>query len=102
MDNAIPRSEGGQPGNQNAVRHGLRMELHRLPKGCSRVRRQRDGLRRCLEAAVLKAGNQTGGYEAAGIQTACKWQQHAALLPGGCEWSWANLRQSNDWPTAGK
>jgi hypothetical protein len=65
--------------NQNATRHGLRSELNRLPPGCGRVQKQRDELRRFLEAAVLERTESIDVYAATTIQTACRWAAHAAL-----------------------
>jgi len=70
---------GGQPGNQSAVRHGLRMALPRLPKGCDHVRRQVELLRHTLEGALEARSVEIGPYHAACIAACCKWQRHSAL-----------------------
>jgi len=75
----VKRLPGGQPGNQSAVKHGLRMALNTVPKGCARVRIERDRLRSVLEQSVLELHGQITPYHAAVIQTACRWATHAAL-----------------------
>ncbi len=61
------------------IKHGLRMELNRLPPGCGRIRKARDEMRQALEAAVVEARGTVGAYEAAIVQTACRWAAHGAL-----------------------
>lgn len=74
---------GGAPeGNQNATKHGLRsgrMALSDVPAGCSRIRAVRSKLRSALELLTLEVRGQVGVYEAALIQTACRWETHARL-----------------------
>jgi len=67
-------------GNQNAAKHGLRrMNLNELPRGCGRIRSERAKLRTALESLVLEVRGRFGVYEAAVIQTACRWETHAQL-----------------------
>lgn len=76
LDKRIP---GGQPGNRNSLKHGLRMALNELPKGCGRLRRERYIMRSLLESAVVERDGTIGTYQAAVIQTACRWATHSAL-----------------------
>jgi len=69
----------GTYGNTNAAKHGLRMALPRLPKGCDHVRKQTDALRHVLEGALQTRGRDVGPYEAACIAACCKWQRHGSL-----------------------
>ncbi len=66
-------------GNQNAAKHGLRMALPRLPRGCDHVRRQVEVLRQTLEASLEARSVEVGPYEAACIAACCKWQRHGSL-----------------------
>jgi len=69
----------GTYGNTNAAKHGLRMALPRLPRGCDHVRKQTDALRHVLEGALQTRGRDVGPYEAACIAAACKWHRHGSL-----------------------
>lgn len=77
-------------GNQNAVKHGLRMATNSLPKGCARIRRERNQMRTALEGAVLAVHGTISVYRAAVIQTASRWATHAALCA-----RWLRLADSN-------
>ncbi len=59
------------------VKHGLTAGA--LPGGCGYVAKLTLAFRQSLEAAVLKAAGQIGVYEAALIQSACRWERHALL-----------------------
>ncbi|MBS0208722.1 MAG: hypothetical protein JSS27_07190 [Planctomycetes bacterium] len=75
-------SKGGAPkGNGNSIRSGLTAALAtgNLPRGCGWVRALVKGLKRALEAAVVTNKGQLSIYDAALIQTACRWEQHALL-----------------------
>ena len=70
---------GAPLGNTNGVRHGLRMALPRLPKGCRHIQRQADNLRLALESALQGRARELGPYAAACIAAVAKWQRHGSL-----------------------
>lgn len=75
---------GGQPGNANAMRHGLRstrvrLVIGTLPKSMHRIERNVIAFRRLIEAAVLDARGEIAVMDAALIQSACRHETHAQL-----------------------
>ena len=76
------RQRGGQPGNANALRHGVRavrLNLASQPAKLKRVERAVNEFRRLIEAAVLDTHGEIGVYQAALIQSACRHETHAML-----------------------
>jgi hypothetical protein len=69
---------GAPVNNKNATRHGLTLGSA-LPKGTAYISRSIVRFRLALEAAVVAARGAVGLYEAAAIQTACRWERHALL-----------------------
>lgn len=69
----------GPIGNQNSVRHGLRMTLSQTPKGCRYIQQATAKLREALRAITLERRGELGLYEECTIQTACKWEVHSQL-----------------------
>ena len=67
----------GQPGNTNAIRHGLTVGT--LPAGCTYVTRAIAELRRALEQTVLNLRGEISLFDAATIQTTLRWERHAIL-----------------------
>lgn len=82
---------GGQPGNSNRLRHGLkaRFPLGVLPKGFARIERNVGAFRRGLEEQVLAIHGEIDLINAAVINTACRWERHSQMclrwLKVGCE-----------------
>jgi hypothetical protein len=68
---------GGQPANRNALRHGLR--AGKLPAKCGYIEVQINGIRRTLENAVIEVRGTVTLLDEANIQTAIRWERHAAL-----------------------
>src|SRR5262249_47561715 len=80
VDNATKISRALR-GNRNSLRSGVHsFMLGRWPKGGQYVARCVYALRRQLEAAVMARGGEVGPYEAACIQTCCRWESRALLL----------------------
>jgi len=69
----------GQPGNANAVTHGLRMPLSKLPAGCHYIDMSVGELRRALENLTLEVRGTLGTYERLCVQSACRWEKHSQL-----------------------
>jgi hypothetical protein len=67
----------GQPGNQNATRHG--MQGTKLPKGCKYIEIRVNVLRRQMEQAVLATKGEIGIVDAAAINSILKWERHGLL-----------------------
>jgi hypothetical protein len=63
--------------NRNAMRHGLRAS--QLPADCKFIELRMNAFRRILEDAVVKAKGEVSIPDAACIQTALRWERHAAL-----------------------
>lgn len=74
---AVVRHKGGQPGNTNALRHGLKSGS--LPKDAKYIQHQINKLRRILEAAVLEVKGQITLTDASCILSAIQWEKHKAL-----------------------
>ena len=72
-----PERSGPPKGNINAIRHGLK--AGRLPKDARYIEYRMNAFRRELEAAVLEAKREISLTDAAYIQTAMRWERHAAL-----------------------
>ena len=73
--------KGGPPiGNLNACRHGLRLQVNTLPKGCCRLEGMRRQLRRLLESEVAVVKGQVCLVDAALIATAVRWETVASLV----------------------
>ncbi|QDT39229.1 hypothetical protein [Stratiformator vulcanicus] len=68
---------GGQPGNRNNLRHGLK--AGKLPKNAAYIEVQINKLRRQIEDAVVGLKGEISLMDAAAIQTAIKWERHGAL-----------------------
>lgn len=80
----VTPSKGAQPGNDNAVRHGLRsgsvrFALGKLPKGMVLIERAVNQFRRLIEAAVTETHGVVSVYHAALIQSACRHETHAMM-----------------------
>lgn len=71
------RQRGGQPENRNALRHGL--AAGKLPADAAFIEVRLNGFRRRLEDAVVAERGAVTLQEAAVIQTALRWERHAAL-----------------------
>lgn len=69
----------GGIGNTNACKHGLRLQVNTLPKGCARLEGLRRELRRALEAEVAKVKGEVGLTDACLISSAVRWETVAAL-----------------------
>lgn len=71
------RKRGGQPGNRNNLRHGLK--AGQLPADAKYIEHRMNHFRRQLEGMVLDAKGEVSLPDAAYIQTAIRWERHAAL-----------------------
>jgi hypothetical protein len=74
------RKRGGQPGNTHGsgnARHGLK--AGRLPKDARYIEVRMNIFRRELESAVVAAKGEICLSDAAYVQTAMRWERHAAL-----------------------
>jgi hypothetical protein len=71
------RTRGAQKGNSNATRHGLR--AGQLPREAKYIEHRMNDFRRQLEAAVIDSKGQVTLQDAAFVQTAMRWERHAAL-----------------------
>lgn len=77
-DTAKPeRKRGGQPGNVNTQRHGLRGG--KLPPGCAYIENAVNSLRRQVEAAVIEQKGEINIVDAAAINSILKWERHGLL-----------------------
>ena len=72
------KKRGGQPGNRNNLRHGLR-GTGKLPAELAYLENKLNAFRRQLEDTVLAAKKQIDLADAANINTALKWEKHGAL-----------------------
>lgn len=72
------RKPGGQPGNSNNMRHGLRAGS--LPGGARYIERDIRQFRKQVESAVLAQRGEIGVYQAALIQSSCRHEQRARLI----------------------
>jgi hypothetical protein len=63
--------------NRNAIRHGLR--AGQLPKGTRYIEVRLNNFRRRLEDAVIAARGEVTIPDAGCIQSALRWERHAAL-----------------------
>lgn len=73
-------SSGAPKGNKNGrgnLRHGLR--AGELPKDCKYIETRLNAFRRKLEDCVLASKREVNVTDAAYIQTALRWERHAAL-----------------------
>jgi hypothetical protein len=68
---------GAARGNENAYRHGLK--AGKLPRDAKYIEIRMNIVRRELEAAVVAAKGGVSITDAAYIQTAMRWERHAAL-----------------------
>lgn len=84
--------EGGQLGNRNALRHGLR--AGRLPPGCSWIASQTAELRTALEDAVVALRGEIAIVDAAAINTALRCERHALLCQKLLRDKWDELDHS--------
>jgi hypothetical protein len=71
------RSRGGQPGGENAMRHGLR--AGKLPRGAKHIEIRLNAFRRYLEDAIIEAKGEVSIPDACHILTALRWERHACL-----------------------
>ena len=71
------KPHGGQKGNRNSIRHGLK--AGKLPKDAQYIEVRLNVFRRNLEDAVMQAWGEVTLECAAAIQTALRWERHAAL-----------------------
>lgn len=71
------RNCGGQPGNRNNMRHGLR--AGQLPKDAKYIELRLNAFRRTLEDAVVAAKGSVSLIDAGCIQTCLRWERHACL-----------------------
>lgn len=69
------RKRGGQPGNRNAVQHGLTTGHN--PRGCSSATRYGNQFKRSLEAEVQALRGEITFADACSIQSATEWYRHA-------------------------
>jgi hypothetical protein len=79
-DSPKKRRPGGQPGNENArgkLRHGLR--AGKLPPRLQYIEHRINDFRRQLEDAVSERKGEVSIIDAAGINSACKWERHGLL-----------------------
>ena len=72
-----PGRSGPPKGNANALRHGLK--AGQLPADAKYIEWRMNDFRRQLEAAVLDAKGCVSLPDAAYVQTAMRWERHAAL-----------------------
>jgi hypothetical protein len=72
-----PGRSGPPKGNRNSIRHGLKAS--QLPAGCKYIEIRLNGFRRQLEDAVIEAKREVTMVDAGIIQTAMRWERHAAL-----------------------
>jgi hypothetical protein len=72
-----PGRSGPAKGNRNALRHGLRGGA--LPADAKYIENRLNGFRRQLEDAVAERTGEVSIPDAAAIQTALRWERHAAL-----------------------
>ncbi len=77
LDKGLPRARGGQPDNENSLRHGLRSSS--LPKSCRHIRHRTDRLRRELENTIVKLRGSVSLRDASLVQSACRWEAHSLL-----------------------
>jgi hypothetical protein len=68
---------GPATGNENAMRHGLK--AGKLPSDAKYIEVRLNIFRRNLEAAVMDSKGEVSIPDAASIQTAMRWERHAAL-----------------------
>lgn len=74
------QQRGGQPANQNAMKHGLRSaNVGSLPTGCGWIKTVVNEIRRVLEDAISERDGIVNDYQRCIIQTACRWEQHSLL-----------------------
>ncbi len=71
----IARKPGGQPGNRNNLRHGLR-GIGKLPDCMAYLEHQLNNFRRQLEDAVMLAKGDVNITDASLINSALKWEYH--------------------------
>lgn len=71
------RKRGAQPGNRNNLRHGLKGG--QLPKEARYIEHRMNDFRRQLEGAVIASKGEISLPDAAYVQTAMRWERHAAL-----------------------
>lgn len=83
-DPAKKRKPGGKPGrsgpaegNANAMRHGLK--AGKLPSDAKYIEVRLNIFRRNLEAAVIESKGEVSIPDACHIQSAMRWERHAAL-----------------------
>lgn len=77
-DNQPPKKRGGQPGNQNARRHGLRSTS--LTKETRYIEHVIGRVRSNIEQAVVKQKGEVSILDAALIQSLCRHEMRAMLL----------------------
>lgn len=85
--------EHGNVQNQNAMRHGLRSS--RLPKGCERIQRDLNELRRALEDAVFDTHGCVDARAALLISSAVAWERHRRLADRWLRVNYSELSHSD-------
>lgn len=88
-------NRGGQPGNTNTLRHGLK--AGKLPPGCRYIEVRVCRLRRELEACVLAAKGQVNLQDASCVKSICDWERHRSLAQ-----RWLRLHGIDGRPGRGK
>jgi hypothetical protein len=76
-DNGNQRPHGGQPGNRNAQRHGLRSS--NLPAGCKAVENRLHQFGKAMRTAIVDARGGMSIVDAALVQSAIRHEKRAAL-----------------------
>jgi len=74
---STPKVGGGQPGNRNRTKHGLRAV--RSPKGCSWIDSSLTAFRRYVQDEILSRDGGATLYQEALLQSACRHEQRAML-----------------------
>jgi hypothetical protein len=97
--NDAPKAEttkkrGGQPGNRNNLRHGLR-GTGKLPAELAYLENKLNAFRRQLEDTVLAAKGEIALADAAAINTALKWEKHGALAQRWLTTQYAELKPAD-------
>ncbi|MDZ4684513.1 MAG: hypothetical protein SH850_05440 [Planctomycetaceae bacterium] len=84
---------GPPKGNRNNLRHGLR--AGQLPADAKFIEIRLNSFRRQLEDAVIKVRGEISIPDAASIQTAMRWERHAALAQRWLTKSYNDLKPAD-------
>lgn len=87
------RKRGAQPGNRNALRHGLK--AGQLSADCKYIQNRLNAFRRQIEDLVVAERKKVTLTDAANIQTALRWERHAALCHRWLTKSGASLKPTD-------